>query len=65
VTNNTARNVVIPVAQSIVETFHKSNIEAKIVDKYTRELSHVGTMNPRVKGFKARHMEYTIKVWRH
>jgi len=64
ITNNTARNTVIPVAQSIVELFHQLNIEAEIIDKYTRELSHVGTINPRVKGFKAKHMEYTIKVWR-
>lgn len=64
VTNNTARNIVIPVAQSIVEMFHELNVEAKIIEEYTRELSHVGTINPRVKGFKARHMEYTIKVWR-
>lgn len=64
VTNNTARNRVIPVAQSIEELFHQLNINATIIDKYTRELSHVGTINPRVKGFKTRHMEYTIKVWR-
>ena len=57
-------NRVIPVAQSIEELFHQLNINATIIDKYTGGLSHVGTINPRVKGFKTRHMEYTIKVWR-
>ncbi|MFC1991481.1 hypothetical protein ACFLVC_01965 [Chloroflexota bacterium] len=64
VVNNTARNISIPVAQSIIELFHHMGIEAETVEEYTRELSHVGSINPRVKGFKAKHMEYTIKVWR-
>jgi hypothetical protein len=64
VTNNTARNRVIPVAESIVEMFQEWDMCAEIVHKYDRELSHVGTINPKVKGFKARHMEYTIRVWR-
>jgi len=64
VTNNTARNRTIPVAESIMEFFQSLDFNAEIVDKYTRELSHVGSINPRVKGFKAKHTEYTIKVSR-
>jgi hypothetical protein len=62
VTNNTARNKVVPVAESIVELFTSLGFNANIDEKYTRELSHVGDINPKVKGFKARHMEYTVHV---
>jgi hypothetical protein len=64
VVNNTARDKIIPVAESTVEVFNQMGFKAKKVDIYTRELSHVGSINPRVKGFKAKHTEYTIKVWR-
>ena len=64
VINNTARRKVIPLAESIIELFDALGFKAKINEKYTRELSHVGSINPKVKGFKARHMEYAIKVWR-
>lgn len=64
VVNNTARNRVIPVAESIVELFQAIGYNAAINKKYSRELSHVGSINPKVKGFKAKHMEHSIKVWR-
>lgn len=64
VVNNTARKKVIPVAESIVEIWERLGYSAKIEHEYSRELSHVGGINPRVKGLSARHMEYTIKVWR-
>ena len=64
VVNNTARRVVVPVAAAVMETWKHLGFSAKIEDEFTRELSHVGGMNPRVKGLSARHMEYTIKVWR-
>lgn len=64
VVNNTARKTVVPVAAAIMETWKRLGFSAKIEDEFSRELSHVGGLNPRVKGLSARHMEYTIKVWR-
>lgn len=64
VVNNTARKKVIPVAETIVETWQRLGFNSKIAEEFTRELSHVGGINPDVKGLSARHMEYTIKVWR-
>ena len=60
--NNTARKKVIPVAESIVEIWRKLNFKVKIDNNI--ELSHVGGINPKVKGLSSRHVEYTIKVWR-
>ena len=64
VVNNTARKTVVPVAAAIVETWKRLGFSASIEDEFSRELSHVGGLNPRVKGLSARHMEYTVKVWR-
>lgn len=64
VVNNTARGKVIPVAESIVEIFEKFGFEASICSDYTRELFHFGSINPRAKGFKAKHMEYIINIRR-
>jgi hypothetical protein len=64
VVNNTARNLIIPVAESIIEVFSELGFKAMIAEPYTRELFHFGAINPVVKGFKAKHMEYTIKIWR-
>lgn len=61
--NNTHRKKVVPVSQAIVEIWHNLGFKADLVNEYTRELSHVGGINPKVKGFTARHIEYTIKVW--
>jgi len=60
--NNTARKRIIPVAETVVEIWHNLGFNARIEN--TEELSHVGGMNPRVKGISSRHMEYTIKVCR-
>ncbi|MDD2466840.1 MAG: hypothetical protein PHI97_22830 [Desulfobulbus sp.] len=64
VVNNTARGKVIPVAESIVEIFKKFGFESCICSDYTRELFHFGSINPRAKGFRAKHMEYIINVRR-
>jgi hypothetical protein len=63
--NNTHRKNIIPVAQSVIEIWKNLGFQAEIVDEYTRELAHVGGINPRVKGYTARHVEYTIRVFRH
>ena len=60
--NNTARKKVIPVAEMIIETWKRLGFKASIYA--TKELSTVGGINPRAKGISAKHMEYTIKVWR-
>ena len=62
VVNNTARKIVIPVAETVMETWRRLGFKANIFDQ--RELAHVGGINPRVKGMNARHMEYTIEVSR-
>lgn len=62
VVNNTARNLVIPVAESIVEIWQEAGFSAEIYS--AEETFHVGTKNPRARGLKAKHTEYTIKVWR-
>lgn len=64
VVNNTARNKVIPVAESIVDVFNSFGFETKICENLTRELFHFGSINPRAKGFRAKHMEYVINVRR-
>jgi hypothetical protein len=60
--NNTARRRVIPVAQTVVQIWRRLGFNVRI--KRTEELTHVGGINPRVKGFISRHTEYTIKVSR-
>ena len=62
VRNNTARSYIVPVAESIIDIWQNLGFEAKIVDQ--REMFHVGSKNPQSKGFKAKHMEYVIKIWR-
>ena len=64
VVNNTCRKKIVPVAEFIVETWKRFGFNAEVQDKYSRELSHVGGINPRVKGLSARHVEYTIKISR-
>ena len=63
VVNNTHRKQIVPVSLSIIDIWRSMGFEAEIVEEYTRELSHVGGLNPNVKGLTARHMEYTIKVF--
>jgi hypothetical protein len=62
VTNNTARKRIIPVANFLLETWRRLGFQARIVD--TLEVSHVGGINPRVKGLSARHAEYIVEVSR-
>ncbi len=60
--NNTARKRIIPVSDFIQETWVRLGFQVKI--EAIKELAHVGGINPRVKGLSARHVEYTIKVYR-
>lgn len=62
VVNNTARNIVVPISGAVVETWRSLGFKAEMYS--TREMSHLGSINPRATGLRARHMEYTIKVWR-
>ena len=62
VVDNTCRKEVVPVAQFIEETWKRMGFNASTVKELTREISHVGGINPRVKGFTARHNEYTIRI---
>jgi hypothetical protein len=64
VVNNTARKKVIPVAEFVCETWKRIGFSAEIDNQFSTELSHVGGLNPGVKGLSARHMEYTIKITR-
>lgn len=62
VVNNTARNIIIPVEQSIIEIWRTLGFKADICQ--SEESFHYGTKNPRAKGLRAKHTEYIIKVWR-
>jgi len=64
VVNNTTRNIVVPISDAVVEIWRNLGFDAEIDRDLTREMSHLGSINPRAKGLRARHMEYTIKVWR-
>lgn len=61
VVNNTTRNQVIPVCESTLEMWRKMGFNAEVADSH--ETFHIGTKNPRAKGFKAKHTEYLIRVW--
>lgn len=62
VTNNSARKIQIPVSNFIVEFWRHNGFNAKSVKE--RELSHIGTKNPVVRGKTALYTEHVIKVWR-
>lgn len=64
VVNNTARNLIVPISDAVVEIWRSLGFEADIDSDRTREMSHLGSINPRAKGLRARHMEYTIRVRR-
>jgi len=64
VVNNTHRRMIVPVAQVVQEIWVDLGFDASILPEYTREMSHVGGINPKVKGLAARHSEYIIKVSR-
>ncbi len=62
VVNNTTRDQVVPVAEVVMEIWKRLGFKSEIV--YKNEAFHIGTKNPRARGFKAKHTEYIIKVWR-
>jgi hypothetical protein len=62
VVNNTHRNLLVPVSDTIMEIWKSLGFNASIFA--TTESFHVGTKNPRARGLRARHTEYVIKVWR-
>jgi hypothetical protein len=64
VVNNTHRKRIVPVAESVVEIWQNLGFYSEIVPELTRELSHVGGINPNVKGLSSRHYEYTIRIER-
>jgi hypothetical protein len=62
VVNNTHRNLVVPVSDSILEMWKSLGFGAAV--HTANELFHIGTKNPRARGLRAKHMEYIIKIWR-
>ena len=62
VTNNTVRNFIVPVAESIIYKWNSMGYNAE--EFKSTEKFHVGTKNPHTKGLKAKHSEYIIKVWK-
>ncbi|MCX6346267.1 MAG: hypothetical protein NT018_14540 [Armatimonadetes bacterium] len=62
VANNAHRNLIVPVAEVIIEIWNDLGFNASISE--AEETYHVGTMNPRARGHKARQTEYVIKVVR-
>jgi len=64
VVNNTARKFTIPVDKFIEETWTNLGCQIPKDETLTTERAHVGSINPRVVGFKARHTEYAIRITR-
>lgn len=64
VVNNTHRKMIVPVCEVVMEVWNNLGFRTGVVEKYTRELPHVGGLNPNVKGLIARHTEYTIRICR-
>jgi len=62
VVNNTTRDQIVPLAQFIIEFWKRNGFNTEIFSQ--KESFHVGTKNPRARGFKAKHMEYIIKISR-
>jgi len=62
VRNNTHRSVTVPVCEVVMGIWRQLGFSTKIVGE--EELFHVGTMNPRARGVKARQREFVIRVWR-
>jgi len=60
VVDNTARDKVIPVSTSVAEMWRSFGFSAEVVD--SEERFHIGTKNPRARGFKAKHTKYFIEV---
>ena len=64
VVNNTARKFTIPVDKFIKEIWTNFGCTAVEDSDLTTERAHVGSINPRAVGFKARHTEYAIRISR-
>jgi len=62
VSNNTVRNLIVPVAESVIYKWREMGFYAEEISK--EEKFHIGTKNPYSRGLKAKHAEYIIKVWR-
>lgn len=62
VRNNGVRARSVPVKEAIVETWEHLGFFTRIDQQ--EEKFHVGTKNPNAKGFKAKQMEYAIRIWR-
>jgi hypothetical protein len=62
VVNNTHRNLLVPVADVIVEIWKSLGFNASI--STSSEAFHVGTKNPRARGLRARHTEHVVRIWR-
>jgi len=64
VVNNTHRRQVIPVAETVAEIWKNMGFKVSFMQELTRELAHLGGINPRARGLAARHTEYTLQVTR-
>ncbi len=60
VVNNSSRGRPVPLAEFTIESFERLGFRTSIDE--VREVSHVGGLNPRLKGRSARHSEYVIFV---
>ena len=62
VVNNSHRSLVVPVCQAVCEIWTALGFNVKAESR--GEFFHIGTKNPRARGFRARHTEYVVRVWR-
>jgi len=62
VVDNTCRDQFVPLSKFVVETWRRLGFDTKA--EKLREKFHVGTKNPRARGFKAKHTEYLITIAR-
>jgi len=62
VNDNITRDILIPVGQSICETFQMMGYSAKDID--VSEVSHMGNLARSAKRINSRHIRHIIKVWK-
>jgi hypothetical protein len=60
VVNNTHRGLIVPVVDVVLQKWKSLNFAAAVATE--TETFHLGTKNPRARGFRARHTEYVVRI---
>lgn len=60
VVDNTHRGIQVPVSSFVAECFEELGFDAE--RRLIAERSHIGSKNPRAKGFRAKHPKYVVEI---